>query len=100
MSKKDFPLYESLLKRIHKDSEPPNWTRLCPIICNLDEKHSDTIAALIYHYSVIEGTDNDNDLPYNGSTLDVGGGRGCKFIPGDLPLVLQLIIAQYIIMMS
>jgi hypothetical protein len=94
---RQFPLYESLLKRIQKDAETPNWTRLCSIISNLDEKHSETIASIIYHHSILNQGGNEG-IPYNGCSLNIG--RGCTFTPETLPLILQLIIAQYIIMMS
>lgn len=113
----DFPLYDKLVSQIKTRDKPVPLHQLCSTINSLPRDHLTNIAALIYHYYIIETmstkhitmeeaiglltkkTTKKKPIPYGGKTIG-NTGKGIMFTVEKLPVDLQAIIGQYLIVIS
>ena len=83
-----YPLYEEL-KKTDLNNKIIDIKMICNTINNLNDiNHYEEIAALIYHYSVI----NNINIDFK----SIVGGKGMLYNMNNIPIELQKIIACYL----
>ena len=100
-----FPLYDKLKELSIQNKDPLDIDKICTTISNIGQtlspaeaaKHYRTIAALILHHNYLQ-TQEVVAVPYEGKVMV--GGKGILYQFNNLPIPLQQIIGNYVLISS